>query len=387
MPTGDIQPEALQEEKEALESMKSGNLELAQHRLARLCQEYPRNAKFHFNHALVLYKLKHYADALDEVNKGLLLNPEDEKATRFKQEILVFVSKSMLDEGEKAASAEIVDRSTLARDTGKEVQDKGDRGSVIGEPLIETSTILQDTAKIEHVEKETGREPEPRHDTFENLQELDRYKVSIKLAVQEDLATKIERELQEPASNVEEETALKESSMDLESQMKHVVTGEQKGLSEHAMNLLVLQIKEIGKRVEDEATTRDDPPIKEVVIKIKKIALALYESAQYEQSLLIYSTFLDYFTEDLEALFNIGFCEREIGNFYESEKTFKYIIELFYDNAYAWHNLALIYAITNEGDKEVYCLQKAGEFGYAADIQLLSHLSSSFTPKNPFDSD
>ena len=78
--------------------MKSGKLELAKDRFAQLCKEYPKNAKFHFNHALVLYKLKQYTNSLDEVNKGLLLKPEDEKAARFKQEIMTSVLNSMLDE-------------------------------------------------------------------------------------------------------------------------------------------------------------------------------------------------------------------------------------------------------------------------------------------------
>src|SRR5271157_658829 len=100
-PTRDFQSEALQEEKEALEWMKSGKLELANYRFVKLCQEYPDNAKFHFNHALVLYKLKKYNDSLGEVNKGLLLKPKDEKATSFKQEILILLSRSKLDEKEK----------------------------------------------------------------------------------------------------------------------------------------------------------------------------------------------------------------------------------------------------------------------------------------------
>ena len=326
MSIGDIQSDALQEEKEALEWLKSGKVELAKYRLAKLCKKYPHQAKFHFNHALVLYKLKHYKDALDEITTGLWLKPDDEKASRFKQELLALVSKSRLDARETTASPGATDVAELPAPS------KQDEGEQIVAPGLEDAKTPS-----------SGPRPPPRP--------------------------------QKPLGQ-----------NDVESQPELVETGEPISLDEQAMVDLVLEIKELGKQAEDEADARDDPRFKEAMVKIKKIALALYESAQYEQALMIYSTLLDYFPEDLEALFNAGFCQRELGEYPESENTFKRIIELFYDNAYAWHNLALIYAITNEGDKEVYCMQKAREFGYAIDFQLLARLVIHFTPRNPFDS-
>nr|MDO8108703.1 tetratricopeptide repeat protein [Candidatus Sigynarchaeota archaeon] len=173
---------------------------------------------------------------------------------------------------------------------------------------------------------------------------------------------------------------LKEESIGLEQQMTRIATGDQLNLTEEALNKIVAQVKEIG-----EDAGGSDPQFRDLALQIKKLAHSLYENAQYEQSVIIYSTFLTYFPEDFESLFNVGFCQREIGNFKESEKIFKRIIELFYDNGYAWYNLALIYAITNEGDKEAYCLQKARDFGYAVDINRLSRLSVTYEKKNPFD--
>jgi len=336
MSIGDIQGEALREEKEALEWLKSGKLELAKYRLAKLCKEYPHIAKFRFNHALVLYKLKQYKDALDEITTGLWLKPDDEKASRFKQEVLALLSKSKPGARETTASPGAVDVVKLPAPSK---QDEGDQIAV---------TSLEDART-----RSSGPRPPPRP-SFVDIQKMN---------------------FNEPGPYI-----------DVEWQPEHAETGEPERLDEQALVDLVLQIKELGKQAEDEAGARDDPRFKEAMIKIKKAALALYESAQYEQALMIYSTLLDSFPEDLEALFNIGFCQREMNNFHESENTFKHIIELFYDNAYAWHNLALIYAITNEGDKEVYCLQKARDFGYFVDNQLLSHLALSFTPRNPFDS-
>jgi tetratricopeptide (TPR) repeat protein len=129
----------------------------------------------------------------------------------------------------------------------------------------------------------------------------------------------------------------------------------------------------------------DDAPLKAATAKIKRAALSLYNNTQYEQAAMIYSSFVEYFPEDFEALFNLGFCHRELGNYKDAEGMFKRIIELFYDNAYAWYNLSMIYSITTEGDKEAYCLQRAREFGYAVDVNRLSRLMVTYTPKNPFD--
>ncbi|MBN2154094.1 MAG: hypothetical protein JW839_21740, partial [Candidatus Lokiarchaeota archaeon] len=87
MTPSDVPPEAFQEERDALGLMQSGQLELARHKMAVLSKKYPDVAKFHFNSALVLYKLKRFDEALTEVNAGLWLKPDDLKALRFKREI------------------------------------------------------------------------------------------------------------------------------------------------------------------------------------------------------------------------------------------------------------------------------------------------------------
>ena len=299
MSIGNSPSEALQEEKEALALLQSRQLLLAKYLLAKLCKKYPHRAKFHFNHALALYKLRQFEAALVEVTTGLWLQPDDEKAKRFKQELLGRVSKSRIDEKNEAVSS-----------------------SLTGQDVDEPRVVMAD-------------QHEPP----------------------EDAASR--------AENVESEP--------------------RETLTEQELGSLVMQILELRKSVGIEAAASNEPRLQEALTTIKKTAQALYESAQYEQSLLLYSTILTYFPEDLEALFNTGFCQRELGDFHDSEATFKHIIELFYDNAYAWHNLALIYEVTGEGDKELYCLRKAREFGYFVDFQHVASLELQVAARNPFD--
>jgi tetratricopeptide (TPR) repeat protein len=333
---GNIQPEALNEELEALDWLRSGKLLLAKYRLAKLCRQYPHVAKFRFNHALVLYKLKQYVAALDEVTTGLLLQPGDEKGQRFKQELLARVSTSIVGEKNETAPSKIA--STVeSQAPGKQPE---------GTPPVEPGAM-----------DASGQSPELRLEAGQDV-------------------------VGPPITMLE----FPEEAPAAESPANNVESGEQESLSSQEIDALVVEIKALGKSADDDATSRADPRLQESVTKIKKIAQGLYESAQYEQALLLYSAFVDHFPEDLESLFTIGFCHRELANFEESEKIFKHIIELFYDNAYAWHNLALLYAITGEGDKELYCLRKTREFGYFVDVHHLASLELQVVARNPFDS-
>jgi len=88
---GEIPEKILQDEKDAIASMRSGNYEHARYVMARLCKDYPKIARFHFNYALALYRMKEYDAALEEVDVGLKLAPDDEKALRFKSELIILV--------------------------------------------------------------------------------------------------------------------------------------------------------------------------------------------------------------------------------------------------------------------------------------------------------
>ncbi|MEX2727177.1 MAG: tetratricopeptide repeat protein [Candidatus Sigynarchaeum springense] len=188
-----------------------------------------------------------------------------------------------------------------------------------------------------------------------------------------------------PVKSYRPETFAKEQSMDFEKQISQILSGDQNNMSDDALAKFLSYIKQVGDGQAIMAASGDDAALKAAMAKIKRVALALYNNTQYEQAIQIYSTFLDFFPEDFEALFNLGFCYRELGNYKDSEDMFKRIIELFYDNAYAWYNLSVIYSFTTEGDKEAYCLQRAREFGYVVDLNRLSRLLVAYTPKNPFD--
>jgi tetratricopeptide (TPR) repeat protein len=188
-----------------------------------------------------------------------------------------------------------------------------------------------------------------------------------------------------PVQGYRPDSFLKEEPAVVELQSAEISSGNQAGLTDGALAKFIDYIREVGEGRAVLVAGGDDAPLKAAAAKIKRVALDLYNNTQYEQAISIYSAFIGYFPEDYEALFNTGFCHRELGNYKESEVMFMRIIELFYDNAYAWYNLSMIYSITTEGDKEAYCLQRAREFGYAVDVNRLSRLMVTYAPKNPFD--
>jgi tetratricopeptide (TPR) repeat protein len=208
---------------------------------------------------------------------------------------------------------------------------------------------------------------------------------TIKLPFADEAITELEAGVQ-PVKGYRPDSFLKDETVDVEKQFAQLSSGSQQSLTDEALAKFIAHIKEVGVGQAMSVAGGDDAPLKAEMMKIKRVALDLYNNTQYEQAVLIYSAFTDYFPEDFEALFNLGFCHRELGNYRESETMFKRIVELFYDNAYAWYNLSVIYSLTTEGDKEAYCLQRAREFGYAVDVNRLSRLMVTYTPKNPFDS-
>jgi len=189
----------------------------------------------------------------------------------------------------------------------------------------------------------------------------------------------------QPVKSYRPENIIEAESTDVEKQLGQISSGRQYGMTDDELAKFLAYIKEVGDGQAMMVAGGDDAPLKAAMSKIKRVALDLYNNTQYEQAIQIYSAFVDFFPEDFEALFNLGFCYRELGNYKDSEIMFKRIIELFYDNAYAWYNLSVIYSLTTEGDKEAYCLQRAREFGYVVDITRLSRLLVTYTPKNPFD--
>ncbi|MHA1697959.1 MAG: tetratricopeptide repeat protein, partial [Promethearchaeota archaeon] len=119
--------------------------------------------------------------------------------------------------------------------------------------------------------------------------------------------------------------------------------------------------------------------------KFKKMAIELYENAEYEDALRIFKALLDLIPEDKELLFNLGFTLRELEDFKESERVFKMLLEYQYDNAYGWYNLAILYLLMNQPEKELYALRMAKQFGYIIDDNRLIQLARTYPEKNPFD--
>ncbi|HME53478.1 MAG TPA: tetratricopeptide repeat protein [Candidatus Lokiarchaeia archaeon] len=116
----------------------------------------------------------------------------------------------------------------------------------------------------------------------------------------------------------------------------------------------------------------------------KQAAQDLYASKQYENTIKICRKYLERFPEDLEMLFTLGFSYHDSGNIELAEAAFKLILESFYENAYAWFNLATIYQQLNDYSKELFCLKRALAFGYPADNARIEELANDYTPVDPF---
>ncbi|MEX2683945.1 MAG: tetratricopeptide repeat protein [Candidatus Sigynarchaeota archaeon] len=117
---------------------------------------------------------------------------------------------------------------------------------------------------------------------------------------------------------------------------------------------------------------------------IKDAINELRRSNQYQQAIQASEKYLEHFPDDLEILFSLGNMHLERGNIVQSEKSFKKIVELYYENAYAWYNLAKIYEIQGLWQFEAFCLQQAKNFGYQIDEIRLARLLLKGVPIDPF---
>ncbi|MHA1715435.1 MAG: tetratricopeptide repeat protein, partial [Promethearchaeota archaeon] len=159
-------------------------------------------------------------------------------------------------------------------------------------------------------------------------------------------------------------------------------------LSDEAMVNILKEIEDVKDRAESQewdCNADRDLFIENQCSKFKKMAIELYENAEYEDALRIFKALLDLIPEDKELLFNLGFTLRELEDFKESERVFKMLLEYQYDNAYGWYNLAILYLLMNQPEKELYALRMAKQFGYIIDDNRLIQLARTYPEKNPFD--
>ena len=154
------------------------------------------------------------------------------------------------------------------------------------------------------------------------------------------------------------------------------------------------QVEEVIQKVENlpavddaESTTNAEPQNMEEIRHFKQLAHGLYEARRFNDAIKLCNAFLERVPEDLEMLFTVGFCYRDSGDLEDAEAAFKHILELYYDNAYAWNNLAIVYNKKHEEEHELFCLLKARDFGYKVDYPRLADLLSLCNPKDPFAED
>ncbi|MBD3185365.1 tetratricopeptide repeat protein [Candidatus Bathyarchaeota archaeon] len=155
-------------------------------------------------------------------------------------------------------------------------------------------------------------------------------------------------------------------------------------LQPEAIERITAEITALPDIEDDDCEGDKDQYIKNMLTKYKRMAKVLYDNAEYAGALALYQAILQVDPEDFESLFTQGFAYRELEEYENAISSFKRILELFYDNGYAWYCLAVVYALLNKGAEELYCLKKAKLFGYDVDISRLSRLALTYIAKNPF---
>mgnify|MGYP006289753567 CR=1 FL=1 len=115
----------------------------------------------------------------------------------------------------------------------------------------------------------------------------------------------------------------------------------------------------------------------------------LYEQADYEESSRLFESLVKVEPVNLAVLFHCGKSLRDSGDLKLIEKStlyFKKILKLNFQNPLAWHDLSISYAILGDFRKELFCLERAYEFGYSKEIlERLVYLQQITAPINPFD--
>jgi tetratricopeptide (TPR) repeat protein len=178
-------------------------------------------------------------------------------------------------------------------------------------------------------------------------------------------------------------TGIKESkpmSYDLHIQARLNVTGDE-------VDKVLQRIDALPSREELHAIQGVEERFSYEITYAKQAAHDAYVSKQYENAIKICNKFLGRFPDDLEILFTLGFSyhdSTEQNHLELAEVAFKLILESYYENGYAWFNLAMIYQELSEYDKELFCLKRALSFGYPADNARIELLVADYKPVDPF---
>lgn len=95
-----IKPEDQPRMKALEDAMQSGDIKLAEQLVGELLKDYPNNPSLHINLGVIDIRAKQYKKALEHLDLGCELNPQDAFCTLFKGQALMGLAR--YDEAEKA---------------------------------------------------------------------------------------------------------------------------------------------------------------------------------------------------------------------------------------------------------------------------------------------
>ncbi len=363
--------DSLGRKKAAYDALRSGNLEKAWDLYNQLNQAYPWVAAFKFNLALTEFKQGRLRAALESVNAGLAIEPGDEKAQAMKRAI---------ESRCKEPPNDSVPSNKRAKPIDLERNREDERMTTIfreGQHLYPRILFLENAADASTAGK---NQPEYSSSRLMNLVVFEKQRRR-----QENRST-FENDL----DDVPHVTRLawyfsdRDMNEDTKPIPNSIVFHPRPKLTAESVDDLMAKIEQLPSS--EDAVFMDTMKSRYSydISFIKEVINSLHKSQQYQPTVQACEKYLAHFPDDLEILFELGNIHLERGNLGPSEATFKKILEIYYDNAYAWYNLARVYEIRGLGQFEAFCLQKARSFGYPVEEIRLARLMIKGIPVDPF---
>ncbi|NMC06783.1 MAG: tetratricopeptide repeat protein [Candidatus Lokiarchaeota archaeon] len=362
---------SLERKKAAYDAMKAGDMVRAEEMFRALSKSYPWVPAFKFNLALACLKQDKFRDALDYLNEGLAIEPDDSKAITMKRTI------------EASLNAKPDDAST--GDAGK-TRPGVERNRNIP-PII--TTMLQARVPAMHATSIDGGADgmaTARIQTGYSYSRLMNFIVFEKQRRHHEVRSTHGNDIDDEQNAIKLSWFFSRTDMNENNKPipNTVVFHAPPKLTGDAISDLIDKIDALPKNEDSIFLDSMKSRFSYEIAYIKEAINELHRSRQYQKLVEVCTRFLEHFPDDLEILFELGNTHMEQGNIVQAEASFRKIIEMYYENAYAWHNLAKVYQIKGLAQFESFCLQKARDFGYEVDEARLGSLLLRGIPVDPF---
>nr|MDO8086115.1 tetratricopeptide repeat protein [Candidatus Sigynarchaeum springense]MDO8119655.1 tetratricopeptide repeat protein [Candidatus Sigynarchaeota archaeon] len=356
----------------AYQALKSGNLEKARDLFENLSKSYPWVASFKFNLALTCFKLGQLEMALDNLNAGLASEPGDEKAIKLKLAIESRCKKMK----QESKPPEDQKKPVIALDRNREDE------KII--KYILEGQFQQNQGLLPGMR--TGATSPPVNRAEYSSSRLMNFVIFEKQRRRTELRSMYDNHMNDEVHqdrlswyfsdrDINEDNAVLPNKIVFRTRPK--ITAE---FVDDLMSRIELLPRDEDTVFMDTMKSRYSYDIN----YIKEAINELHRSNHYKQTIQACEMYLEHFPDDLEILFVLGNLHFERGNIVQSEAAFKKILEMYYENAYAWYNLAKTYEIRGLWQLEAFCLQQAKTFGYRIDEIRLARLLIKGVPIDPF---